>query len=217
MTYDEVLAFVDTKMRMPHIYQPVMLMQLLRSNGRSSIRDIATAILERDESQIEYYEEITKNMVGRVLRSHDVVAREDSSFVLIDYDSLTPKQRNDLIEACQSKVNEYLQKRGEAIWEHRRRSAALISGTIRYEVLKRAAFRCELCGVCADLKGLEVDHIHPRNRGGTDDLENLQALCYSCNAMKRDRDNTDFRPVKGSYDERDSGCPFCEINNERIL
>jgi 5-methylcytosine-specific restriction endonuclease McrA len=62
-----------------------------------------------------------------------------------------------------------------------------ISGTLKYEVLKRAQFHCELGGVSADIQALEVDHIIPRKHGGTDDLENLQALCYSCNAMKRDR------------------------------
>ena len=209
MTYDELLAFVRTQMRMSHIYQPVMLMTLLKNNGRSSIRDIAAEILARDESQIEYYEQITKNMVGRVLRSHNIVTRDGSSFVLTDYGRLSAYQRDELIAACQSKADEYLQKRGEAIWEHRRRSGALISGTVRYEVLKRAAYRCELCGIGSDLKGLEVDHILPRNLGGTDDPENLQALCYSCNAMKRDRDSTDFRPIKGSYDHREAGCPFC--------
>ena len=73
-----------------------------------------------------------------------------------------------------------------------------IPGTLRYEVLKRAKFRCELCGISAEEKALEVDHIIPRNQGGSDDLWNLQALCYSCNAMKRDRDDTDFR-VFGSH------------------
>ena len=42
-----------------------------------------------------------------------------------------------------------------------------IPGTLRYEILKRAKFRCELCGISADEKALEVDHIVPRNRGGT--------------------------------------------------
>jgi ATP adenylyltransferase len=83
--------------------------------------------------------------------------------------------------------------------------------------LKRAKFRCELCGVSADTKALEVDHILPRNHGGTDDLSNLQALCYSCNAMKRDRDDTDFRRVKESYEQREKDCVFCEIPKERVF
>jgi len=29
-----------------------------------------------------------------------------------------------------------------------------------------------------------VDHIFPRKRGGTDDVSNLQALCYRCHSTK---------------------------------
>jgi diadenosine tetraphosphate (Ap4A) HIT family hydrolase len=92
-----------------------------------------------------------------------------------------------------------------------------ISGTLRYEVLKRARFRCELCGIPADEKALQVDHIRPRSRGGADDISNLQALCYSCNAMKRDRDDADFRDVGVSYEHRVAGCPFCDPDPARIL
>lgn len=45
-------------MRMSHVYQPVMLMTLFEKGGKASTRDIAKAILEHDESQIEYYEKI---------------------------------------------------------------------------------------------------------------------------------------------------------------
>ena len=54
-------------MRMAHIYQPLMLKTLVERSGWASVRDIATAFLSRDESQIEYYSEITKRMPGRVL------------------------------------------------------------------------------------------------------------------------------------------------------
>jgi ATP adenylyltransferase len=45
---------------MSHIYQPVMLMSLLRNNGKASVTEIAKDFLSRDSSQIEYYEEIVK-------------------------------------------------------------------------------------------------------------------------------------------------------------
>ena len=73
------------------------------------------------------------------------------------------------------------------------------------------------CGISADQKALEVDHIVPRNSGGGDEQSNLQALCYSCNAMKRDRDDTDFREINKSYEHRENGCIFCEIPKERVL
>ena len=65
--YAELVDFLENKMRMSHVYQPVMLIELLRSKGASSVTDIAKALLSYDISQIEYYESITKNMVGKVL------------------------------------------------------------------------------------------------------------------------------------------------------
>ena len=44
--------------------------------------------------------------------------------------------------------------------------------------------RCNLCKGKYDIKDLEVDHITPRSRGGSDDLENLQLLCGNCNRTK---------------------------------
>jgi diadenosine tetraphosphate (Ap4A) HIT family hydrolase len=71
--------------------------------------------------------------------------------------------------------------------------------------------------ISADEKALEVDHILPRNLGGSDEEHNLQALCYSCNATKRDRDDTDFRGMGSAYLTRSAGCLFCELPAKRIV
>ena len=65
--FDDLSDFIRNQMRMSHIYQLVMLMELLNRDGSASIRDVAKALLAEDISQIEYYERITKNMPGRVL------------------------------------------------------------------------------------------------------------------------------------------------------
>jgi diadenosine tetraphosphate (Ap4A) HIT family hydrolase len=217
MTYYQLLDFVQNRMKMSHVYQPVMLATLLTRGGRCSTAEIARAILAHDESQVEYYEDVTKNMVGRVLRRHGIVEKEGKAYSLVGYEGLGDEEIEHLIELCEAKLAEYKAKRGRRIWQHRRVSSGYISGTLRYEVLKRARFRCDLCGVSADVRALEVDHIVPRNRGGTDDPDNLQALCYSCNAMKRDRDATDFRMVRASYERREPGCPFCEMQKDRMV
>lgn len=217
MDFDGLKKFIEKSMRMSHIYQPVMLMTLLEKGGTATVRDIALSILVHDESQIEYYEKITKDMVGRVLRNREIIKKEGKEFELLDFGSLTLEQVSELIGLCQKKLDEFKSLRGDRIWQHRKMSEGYISGTIRYEVLKRAKFRCELCGISAEIKALEVDHIVPRNRGGSDDLSNFQALCYSCNAMKRDRDDTDFRKVVESYQYRQTGCVFCELPAERII
>jgi ATP adenylyltransferase len=217
VAYDRLADFVQNRMRMSHVYQPVMLMTLLRGGGRSSTDEIARSILAHDESQVEYYEDVTKNMVGRVLRKHGLVERANGDYSLVGYEDLDEGQIENLIGLCESKLEEYKARRGRRIWQHRRVSAGYVSGTLRYEVLKRARFRCELCGVSAEERALEVDHIVPRARGGKDDPDNLQALCYRCNSMKRDRDATDFRGVRESYARRKPGCPFCEMPEGTLI
>lgn len=54
----------------------------------------------------------------------------------------------------------------------------------RFFVLKRDLYCCRLCKATG--VRLEVDHIVPVARGGSDALDNLQALCIPCNRGKRD-------------------------------
>jgi diadenosine tetraphosphate (Ap4A) HIT family hydrolase len=221
MYFAHLKHFIGNVMQMSHVYQPVMLMTLIERGGQASVREIASNILAHDESQIEYYEQITKNMPGPVLRKRGVVVQRGQrrivGYELPDFGTLTGEQKAELIALCQAKLREQVERRGEAIWSHRKVSGGYISGTIRYEVLKRAMFRCELCGVPKDEKWLEVDHIVPRNKGGSDDESNLQALCYSCNAMKRDTDDTDFRGMAEGYKHRQAGCAFCDIPPDRVI
>ena len=58
--FDELSDFIRNQMRMSHVYQPVMLMELLKRDGSASTRDIAKALLIEDISQIEYYETIQR-------------------------------------------------------------------------------------------------------------------------------------------------------------
>jgi diadenosine tetraphosphate (Ap4A) HIT family hydrolase len=215
-TYEQLNHFISHEMRMSHVYQPVMLREVLRHKGSASVNNIARTLLSEDRSQIEYYEQITKNMVGRVLTANRAITeKHGDTYSLKNFSELSQAEVNELIALCDSKITEYLAKRKDP-WSHRRRSLGYVPGTQRYEVLKRAKYRCELCGVSAEHKALEVDHIVPRNKGGADDESNLQALCYSCNAMKRDRDDTDFRGMAIRYDDREANCVFCKIDGSRV-
>jgi ATP adenylyltransferase len=217
-SFSQLRNFIQKQMRMSHIYQPVMLREPLKRGGTASVRKIAAAFLAHDESQLEYYEQITKSMPGKVLAKHGVVVRDGDSYRLaVDPSALSSEQRSELLRLCDAAIRDYLEKRGGAVYDHRRSALGYISGSLRYDVLKRAGFRCELCGISADERAIEVDHIVPRKHGGEDDLTNLQALCFKCNANKGARDDEDFRVIREGISARQSGCVFCALEEDRIV
>ena len=54
----------------------------------------------------------------------------------------------------------------------------------RAEVYVRARGFCAHCGRHRDYDAIEMDHIKPRGKGGTDDVSNLQMLCADCHRRK---------------------------------
>lgn len=60
----------------------------------------------------------------------------------------------------------------------------MLSPKKRFEVLKRDNFRCQYCGKTGKDVTLEVDHINPKSKWGTDDMENLITCCRECNMGK---------------------------------
>ncbi|QWD95420.1 HIT domain-containing protein [Polynucleobacter sp. MG-Unter2-18] len=221
MTFSELKKFITQDMSMSHIYQPVMLIELLKGGGKASVREIAQAILNHDPTQVDYYSEIVKNMVGKVLtKSRGITEKEKDTYLLRGSDQLSDAEKAELVALCESKILDYEIKRNGEHWDHRKRGRNPILGSIRYEVLKRSKFRCDLCGISADKRSLEVDHIHPKSLGGKDDISNYQSLCYLCNAQKNNRDDSDFRNHEHFYDHRSEGCLFCDLqatNRTRIV
>src|SRR6476469_8331896 len=68
-----------------------------------------------------------------------------------------------------------------------------ISKSIRFEVFKRDKFTCQYCGRKSPDIVLQIDHISPVSKGGTNDLLNLITSCIDCNLGKSNRtlaDNT---------------------------
>ena len=96
--------FIRRKMRMSHIYQPVMLKTLLENGGEATVEQIVKALLSHDHSQIEYYGIRTKNMVGQVLMQNGVVEPVKSGRSTTGYrlniDKLTEAHRASLSALC---------------------------------------------------------------------------------------------------------------------
>jgi hypothetical protein len=60
-----------------------------------------------------------------------------------------------------------------------------MSGTIReWQLEQELAKECVFCGALTEL---QMDHLIPRSRGGTDSSDNMVWACASCNASRGDR------------------------------
>jgi len=201
--------YLKGQMRMSHIYQPVMIWTLLDKGGNASIREIAREIAGYDEAMLEYYEERVKNMVGKVLTRNKIASRALSDKQSFELTALYSQDEiEDLKGLCERKISEYIERRNIDIWDHRRNARRPVPGSVRYEVLVKAHHKCELCGVDASVRALEVDHIVPKSLGGPDSLDNYQALCYKCNTNKGNRSDIDLRSLSEDYVSYGE-CIFC--------
>lgn len=70
-----------------------------------------------------------------------------------------------------------------------------IPKSVRFEVFKRDKFTCQYCGQFAPVVILEVDHIKPVSKGGTNDIINLITSCRECNRGKRNKSLSDNSAV----------------------
>lgn len=68
---------------------------------------------------------------------------------------------------------------------------------LRYKALVEHGRKCQCCGAEPPKIVLHVDHIKPRSKFPSLELEldNLQILCKDCNLGKSNKDDTDFRLV----------------------
>ena len=76
MTYDQIVDFITSKMKMFHIYQPLLNRSLVDAGGSATLRQLGQIFLSQDESQLFYYENHIKEMPLKVLFKHTVVSKE---------------------------------------------------------------------------------------------------------------------------------------------
>jgi len=191
MNISKLEDFIENRMRMSHVYQPLLIRSLLDAGGKATIRNIATDFAKEDEALIQDYELRIKRMPLKVLKKHGFVKYENG-LVSLSVENLTFDQRARLRALCEKRISQFLSKRGIATWSRGAINIEPVGESLRYEILKRDRI-CQLCGATKLDRMLEVDHIVPRSKGGTNDPSNLQVLCSRCNRAKSNRDKTDFR------------------------
>lgn len=109
----------------------------------------------------------------------------------------SPKGKNTYIDKevyLSEIIHDLIQKASQIDLERERRRArseherALMTSSMRYDILKRDCFRCVICGASAeDGVKLQVDHIIPVSKGGKTTPSNLRTLCNRCNLGKKDK------------------------------
>jgi ATP adenylyltransferase len=211
VNFVELRQFISEDMQIQHVYQPVMLITLLKKGGQASEAQIARAILDLDPVQQKYYEDKVRTMVGKVLANRRVTRRVKTEHQLLDFDELTPAQIDELTAILEERLAGEIVTRGDGFWKHRATDREPIPGSVRHSVLERAMGRCESCGISKEERNLDVDHVVPRSKGGKNEISNYQALCWLCNTSKGNRSNTDFRGLEQLYKTRQKDCLFCDL------
>lgn len=190
MNFEELRDFVENKMQMSHVYQPLLIRLLVDAGGQATVRQLAKELSAVDEAQILFYADRLKKMPIPVLTKRRVASRT-KELVSLSVDELTLEQRRVIIAACEARIAQFVAKRGIGAWSNFLELEP-VEESVRYEVLKRDR-RCVLCGAGRDDEMLQVDHIVPRSKGGSNKISNLQTLCAPCNRGKSNRDATDLR------------------------
>ena len=88
-----------------------------------------------------------------------------------------------------------------------KRNLATIPPRTRREVLARDGHTCRMKG-CHRSHFLEVHHIKPRAKGGTNDKRNLITLCSGCHQVTHDMDPSRTAQVVRDRLRRETLCPY---------
>ena len=196
MNYKELMDFIENKMRMTNVYQPIIIEKMLENGGTASAHSLAAEFLRTDYAQLDYYIYIVNRWPRITLKKHGVITEsgrgDRNRMFALTASRLTWKQRRDLAAACRRRLDGYKKEKKLPPYGDGSGFRTPIGISKRYAVLSKCGGRCVACGISSQEMRLEVDHIIPRSKGGSDDLSNLQALCHVCNRQKRDRDDLDF-------------------------
>ncbi|MGO4441360.1 HNH endonuclease [Rhizobium sp. RAF56] len=186
---------------MTDLYQPAIIKELLLHDGKGSKSQIASALAGYDLSVLEYYKAVVMRWPKITLEKHGIVAYQASGqqFSLCHFPD-DAAVRDEAVRICDAKIAEWIERK------RLKERAPEAGASVRYELLKEAHGKCQLCGIDRSISPMDIDHIVPRSRADkfgrvrkgerwidVNSRENLQVLCFRCNRAKRETDDTDFR------------------------
>lgn len=82
-------------------------------------------------------------------------------------------------------MKSYLGKNADGLLE--REDRVYFDRDMKRKIIKKSDERCAHCGKPISVKTMTVEHVIPISKGGTNELENLVALCECCNKEKSNK------------------------------
>lgn len=164
-------------------------------------------IAEHNRIYIKNNKEALKNKQNEYRRANkDKLSEKRKEWVKINEASLIQK-RHEYYIANKDKHNEYSSinysknKDRHRVYRNNRRARKLNAGGKHSinDVKKLLALQQWMCACCriSIKESYHIDHIMPLAKGGTNNKENIQLLCPSCNLMKKDKYPIDFMQQQG--------------------
>ena len=160
-------------------------------------KDVEKVLQSESTNNSKYSSKKFKMVEERVLRS--IIYKKENFMITLKievyyrsnggnvYDN---KKRKYLFNDLVFVYNEW--NRGNKFEETINQERKIMNDYIRYNVLKRDNFSCQICGITAkDGSKLQVDHIIPVSKGGKTVMSNLQTLCERCNIGKSNKTEND--------------------------
>ena len=194
------------KCRMTAVYQPVIIRELIRGEGKASISALALAVAAEDPDMLAYLEYVVKRWPRSVLQKHGVCEFPRGA----DFARFAPgvkweREREHALELCNALI---------AKWRARSPQPNEIAGLgrLRVQMISEQPW-CGYCGSRPPQAMLDIDHIVPSTKMlkhmPKNARTNLQVLCHRCNRAKG---NFYLRSAKEGVEHvlnRKSGCAQC--------
>lgn len=163
------------------------------SLGKNSVK-IIIAFLDKKENNLEEAVSLSYKFLQKRYKIHQESVRRSfnelisKGFLSVKHQGGTGQYNKNLYVWSENYLNWEkgmsfaLPKRKQVHLKERKK----INNALRYQVMKRDSFYCQLCGITGKKVLLVVDHKVPVSRGGKTEMKNLQTLCQKCNTGKRD-------------------------------
>jgi predicted house-cleaning noncanonical NTP pyrophosphatase (MazG superfamily) len=201
MGYEQLKEFLEVRMSMTDVYQPVIIRDLILHEGQRTKNQLAITLISYDEYTLNKFRRTVMRWPKITLTKHELIKYEKREKLFsLNSETLSEEEKGNLVKICDSKIKNFLARVKKESGKHSG------WGLKRYNALKQSRGKCELCGIPKELRNLDADHIVPKSKANkhdkviidgelvdVDSEKNIQILCSKCNRAKGNLDDTDFR------------------------